>query len=493
MNPFLRLSWPRPGHRLAAVGLALGLLLIGSAAQAQTTLYNAAGTDLSVFGDMYNLGTFENAGNFVPGAGRLILAGGDLLVGSTGTIGAGTGTVELDDASAARTITLRNETLPNLALNVPLGTTLSTDARISSSLTLTSGHLLTTAANKLYLSPTAVLNGETNAHYVKGFVQQTQALSGTGAVDFGQMGFTINPAGQSFPLTVERRAGLSLPGVSYGQNPNQAPYKGIDRMWALSGTSTVSTPVTLVLSWLPDNDNGLSFSGSNAQAWRSDDNGATWIKQNDIANGSSRSLTITTTHLNSLYTVSTLASPLPVELISFAGTLVVDDGQLTWRTASEKNSAYFALEESNDGRTNWQVLTKVPAAGNTATPQNYSYTDLRISRYGVPVVYYRLRQVDLDAKASYSPVITLRPTPPAGFTLEVWPNPTATDAQVRVVAAGTEPIDVTVYDVTGRVIYRSTVAPNTVLPLQSKEWATGAYAVRAHQGTHTITRLLVRE
>ena len=483
----------RQGRWRAGAALALGLLLAGPTARAQTTLYNATGSNLSLFGDVYNLGTFENAGSFVPGAGRLILSGGDLLMGTTGTIGAGTGTVELDDASAARTITLRNETLPNLALNVPLGTTLSTDARISSSLTLTSGHLLTTAANKLYLSPAAVLTGETNAHYVKGYVQQTQALSGTGAVDFGHMGFTIDPAGQSFPLTVERRAGLSLSGVSFGQNPNVAPYKGIDRIWAISSTGTVSSPVTLVLSWLPDNDNGLSFSSSNTQAWRSADNGATWVRQGTSGDGSSRSITVSVTQLNSLYTVSTTSAPLPVELVSFTGTLVVDDGLLKWRTASEKNSAYFELEESNDGYTKWQVLTKVPAAGNTTISQEYSYTDPRISRYGVPVVYYRLHQVDRDAQAHYSPVVALRPTPPAGFTLEVWPNPTAADAQVRVVAAGTEPIDVTVYDATGRLLYQGTVAPNSTLPLQSKQWATGAYAVRVRQGSRTVIRMLVRE
>jgi len=486
------------GHRLAGAGLALGLLLASATAHAQaTTLYNAAGASLDLAGDVYHLGTFENTGSFGPITGRLTLESGDLLLGSTGTIGPGTGTVLLTDATAARTVTLGSATLPNLELNVPLGTTLGSDAHLGSSLTLGSGHLLTTAGHRLYLGPAATISGETNAHYVKGMVQQTKALSGTGAVDFGNMGFTVDPAGQSFSLTVERRAGLSQAGVTYGQNPNQAPYKGIDRIWAASSTGSVASPVTLTMSWLSDNDNGLTFAGTNAQVWRSDDNGATWGKEGAVADGSSRTLTVATTRLNALYTVSTTAAPLPVTLLSLTATKTGEDGLLTWKTASEYNSDYFELQASPDGQA-WQALRKQPAAGTTTTAHTYTYLDKNLARYAAPVIYYRLRQVDLGGSFTFSPVVTLSPAALAvSWKVSAYPNPFARDLTAQLITDEAGPVQVTLLDASGRLVLRRTLAgkPGTLLIAldEAPALATGTYLLLVRQNAHAGSVRVVHE
>jgi hypothetical protein len=193
--------------------------------------------------------------------------------------------------------------------------------------------------------------------------------------------------------------------------------------------------------------------------------------------------------------VGSAAVPLPVELLTFTATLQGADGLLSWRTASERNSAYFEVQQSNDGRTWPQVLGQVPAAGTSTAPRDYTFTDVKIRRYGVPVVYYRLRQVDRDGKASYSPVAALHLAPITTLVVEVWPNPgtLGTNSQVRITAPEAGPIDVTVYDVAGRLLFQQAVAPGTDLPLPSAGWATGAYLVRARQGSRTVTRQLVRE
>lgn len=193
--------------------------------------------------------------------------------------------------------------------------------------------------------------------------------------------------------------------------------------------------------------------------------------------------------------VGSAAAPLPVELLTFTATLKGEDGLLTWRTASERNSDFFEVQQSSDGRTWPQVLGQVPAAGTSTSPRNYTYTDARIARYGVPVVYYRLRQVDRDGTVSYSPVAALHLAPVTTLAVEVWPNPgtLGTNSQVRITAPETGPVDVTVYDVAGRLLFQQAVAPSTDLPLPSAGWATGAYLVRARQGSRTVTRQLVRE
>jgi hypothetical protein len=187
--------------------------------------------------------------------------------------------------------------------------------------------------------------------------------------------------------------------------------------------------------------------------------------------------------------------PLPVELLTFTATLKGEDGLLSWRTASERNSDYFEVQQSNDGRAWPQVLGQVAAAGTSTSPRDYTYTDVRIARYGVPVVYYRLRQVDRDGTVSYSPVAALHLAPITTLAVEVWPNPgtLGTNSQVRIAAPETGPVDVSVYDVAGRLLFQQAVAPSTELPLPSAGWATGAYLVRARQGSRTVTRQLVRE
>ncbi|MGI4875557.1 MAG: T9SS type A sorting domain-containing protein [Janthinobacterium lividum] len=192
--------------------------------------------------------------------------------------------------------------------------------------------------------------------------------------------------------------------------------------------------------------------------------------------------------------VGKTSSPLPVTLLTFTGTLRGDDAQLAWRTATEHNSAYFEVQQSSDGST-WQPLGKVAAAGTSTTPRDYTFPDARISRYGVPVVYYRLRQVDQDGTEAYSPIVALRPTPATAFTLDLWPNPAtvSTNAQLRIASPDPAAVTVTVLDATGRLVYEHTTAPGAELLLPSATWASGSYVVRAQQGTRTATRLLVRE
>jgi len=381
---------------------------------------------------------------------------------------------------------------------VPAGTTLTNSGTVSNSLTLVNGHLLTTAANTLTLAPGAVLLGETSAHYVKGHVVQTQALSGSVPVDFGQTGFTLNPGGQSFPLTVDRRAGLLTKNVSQGQNlagTNQS----IDRVWSFSSPSTITTPVTVSLSWLSDNDNGLSLTSTNTQVWRSDNNGGQWVKQNTAGDGTARSMSMSITQLNSLYTVSTTSAPLPVELLRFAATNVGGTGELAWQTASEENSAFMEVQGSSDGQ-RWQVLGQVRGAGTSPDAHVYAFTDPQLSRYGSAQVYYRLRLVDRDGSAGYSPLVSVRVEPGAlvAFGVRAWPNPFAAGLRVQVQSPAAGDVELTVLDGVGRVVLTRVVAGllagSQELGLaEAGALPSGSYTLLARQGERLATLHLVRQ
>ena len=95
---------------------------------------------------------------------------------------------------------------------------------------------------------------------------------------------------------------------------------------------------------------------------------------------------------------------LPVALTVFTGKLNNDhDAVLNWTTASEFNNRGFDIEVSRDG-SNFSLLGTVASQGNSATEQYYEYKHI-MPQPGL--IYYRLKQTDLDGKYEYSKIISL--------------------------------------------------------------------------------------
>jgi hypothetical protein len=151
-------------------------------------------------------------------------------------------------------------------------------------------------------------------------------------------------------------------------------------------------------------------------------------------------------------------TPLPVELISFTGAVDANSiASLHWSTASERNSAYFALERSANGIT-FAEAGRVAAA--TASNQTLGYQWADPQGLLAPT-YYRLRQVDNDGTAHYSSVITLAPASRTARLIEVYPNPSAGQAiQLLLQGYTGESLTIQVADAVGRTVMAQTVIPN---------------------------------
>ncbi len=104
---------------------------------------------------------------------------------------------------------------------------------------------------------------------------------------------------------------------------------------------------------------------------------------------------------------------LPVELVSFNGTVAGRSVVLDWSTHSEQNSHEFLVERSQNSE-DFTVIGSVAAAGNSSTVLKYQMID-RNPRVGVN--YYRLKQVDLDGTSEYSDVIAVRFSKGKGMTV----------------------------------------------------------------------------
>ncbi|WP_331061324.1 T9SS type A sorting domain-containing protein [Hymenobacter sp.] len=182
--------------------------------------------------------------------------------------------------------------------------------------------------------------------------------------------------------------------------------------------------------------------------------------------------------------VTVNAPPLPVELTAFTATAQGDAAvRLAWATASEKNSATFEVERSADG-TAFARIGAVAAAGYSSASRTYELLDARLPT-GAVLLYYRLRQVDQDGTASYSPVRTVALTGKSGLAL--YPNPTR--LRVATLAGAVHGTTVTVFDALGRPVATAPANAAGTAALVLPQGATaGVYVVRA--GT-TALRLAV--
>jgi hypothetical protein len=137
----------------------------------------------------------------------------------------------------------------------------------------------------------------------------------------------------------------------------------------------------------------------------------------------------------------------PIILSSFTYQVITKAVQLKWQTASESNNNYFDIERSNDGIT-FQTIGKVKGAGTSNTPKNYTFTD---NNPGF-INHYRLRQVDLDNKYSYSQILFAKVS--RANPLKLTTNLVRSNLQVQINLEQNMIGSISVYDLSGREILK---------------------------------------
>ena len=195
----------------------------------------------------------------------------------------------------------------------------------------------------------------------------------------------------------------------------------------------------------------------------------------------------------SIATRSAPPTPLPVELTSFTGTVDTRNmAALHWTTASERNTAYFAVERSADGST-FAEVGRVAAAGASNRRLAYRWPD---PQRLVQPMYYRLRQADRDGAAYYSAVVTLAPAPRLARQVEVYPVPSAGQAvKLLLQSYDGESVTLRISDSLGRVLLAHLLAPIEAyylapLPLPAG-LAAGTYVLTLFSSGNPIRKRIV--
>jgi hypothetical protein len=185
-------------------------------------------------------------------------------------------------------------------------------------------------------------------------------------------------------------------------------------------------------------------------------------------------------------------APLPVVLTAFTGQTSAAGNVLRWTTASETSSDYFEVERSANGE-EFTKIGQLAAAGTTTATHGYQFTDATATATS----YYRLRQVDFDGTASYSPVVTLAASPRVLSTTKPVAYPTVFTSELNVALPGADAQAATVALLTadGRPVYNRSVqlsaAPQALTELPTLA-PPGIYLLRVATATGTTTQRVVR-
>ena len=167
---------------------------------------------------------------------------------------------------------------------------------------------------------------------------------------------------------------------------------------------------------------------------------------------------IASDRFNSLYfkTISNVVSTLGVTYRSF-DVYAINTGavNVSWITENETNNDHFEIEKSFDQTSFKTVGLIFGQEDNTTGVNKYSFNDKAADLRGHQVVYYRLKQIDLDGKFTYSIVkmVRLDETPKA--FVQVYPNPYMEKLNLHFLSNEGSKAEVRMINTKGQVVVNS--------------------------------------
>jgi hypothetical protein len=155
----------------------------------------------------------------------------------------------------------------------------------------------------------------------------------------------------------------------------------------------------------------------------------------------------------SVFTGTSSSNPLPVKLLNINTEKFATHIQLNWRSSFEQNAARYYIERTEDvlNQGNWQELGSVEAAGNSNRIVSYQFIDKEGINWlnQTPMLYYRLKMVDIDGSYAYSPIVMVEQN---DLILVAEPNayPNPFTNKIEVHSQANSVVHVSLFDLNGK-------------------------------------------
>jgi hypothetical protein len=181
----------------------------------------------------------------------------------------------------------------------------------------------------------------------------------------------------------------------------------------------------------------------------------------------------------------TAAYSLPLKLMSF-GARWQTEGEaviVKWTTAEESNVSHYELQYGTDGASFKTTLSSQVAKGSISNTYSYVHHTTFAGN-----LFYRLKMVDADGSAAYSPVASIKSNN-RKIELSLYPNPVKD--QFMISASDVQQVQVRIYDQAGRLV-KSALAVTLQKPVDVKALPSGIYTVQIQYDGQFINRQLVK-
>lgn len=179
---------------------------------------------------------------------------------------------------------------------------------------------------------------------------------------------------------------------------------------------------------------------------------------------------------------------LPITLIDFTAKENAGKNVLNWNTASETNSGYFSIERSDNGSTFYSI-GRVNASGFSTTEVKYNFTDANPL---AGVNYYRLAMVDKDGSLEYSKIVSLTNKVSHSLAItQVNLSASSNTAMVIISSTKTQTANLSIFDVSGRVILNSQISlqnGNNTITKNLPAITRGIYYVKLFTAEETVVK-----
>jgi hypothetical protein len=191
---------------------------------------------------------------------------------------------------------------------------------------------------------------------------------------------------------------------------------------------------------------------------------------------------------------------IPVEMGALKAQTVKEAVRLDWTTVSESNNYGFDIERRSAAE-GWKKIGFVKGHGTTQTAHAYFFLD---EKPETGTLYYRLKQIDLDGRVSFSQEVAIDIQLPQTLALEQnYPNPfnPGTDISFQLPASTQQRVSLVVYNLLGQKII-TLVDKQLDAGTHHIFWdgrderglnvVSGAYLYRLQMGEQILTRKMIK-
>jgi hypothetical protein len=196
------------------------------------------------------------------------------------------------------------------------------------------------------------------------------------------------------------------------------------------------------------------------------------------------------TNKSGWWTLSSITSPLPVELLGFEAKCFDNQVSLEWIVASEKENSHFSILKSSDGKS-FNLLAEIEGKGNSSSTAFYNY---RYSEAAKGIFYYRLLQTDFSGVTTELKTIAFNNVCTSNndeLSLQVYGN----QALATVSEEGNYTL--VINDATGRILdfkrLNSLKKGVNLINLNTDNFSEGVYLIRLNsaEGRQVSTRFFI--